>query len=160
MDRWIFSLCGGKPLHWVLGWVDFASKEYAIFDGLPELNSSAWAIPVSGRQEIRIILLTVIWLASFWSKQSTIFTHTWRETRSGSRKIRLGKVECMDRRRCRDKSTTGHVVYMIWWPWEHVRQERILWMSRMRRKTRCGSRSWRPYSLFRSSNSLKLNITS
>ena len=43
VNYWIFSLCGEKPLHWVLGWVDFTGKEYAIFDGLPKLHLSTWA---------------------------------------------------------------------------------------------------------------------
>ena len=43
VNYWIFSLCGEKPLHWVLGWVDFTGKEYTIFDGLPKLYLSTWA---------------------------------------------------------------------------------------------------------------------
>lgn len=46
-SRWVFPLCGGKPLHWVLGWVDFGTHEIGLFDSIPELASHAWAIPVS-----------------------------------------------------------------------------------------------------------------
>ena len=46
--QWIFPLCSGKLLHWVLGWVDFRTHEIRLFDSIPELTSHAWAIPMSG----------------------------------------------------------------------------------------------------------------
>ena len=46
-SRWVFPMCGGKPLHWVLGWVDFGTYEIRLFDSIPELASHSWAIPVS-----------------------------------------------------------------------------------------------------------------
>ncbi|KAH7903097.1 hypothetical protein BJ138DRAFT_1120733 [Hygrophoropsis aurantiaca] len=44
--RWIIPLCGGNPLHWVLGWVDLGRKEIGIFDSLPQLHSESWAQPL------------------------------------------------------------------------------------------------------------------
>lgn len=48
--RWGFPLCGGNPLHWVLGWVDFKLNEVGIFDSIPEIESKTWAEPVSTQQ--------------------------------------------------------------------------------------------------------------
>ncbi|KAH7911457.1 hypothetical protein BJ138DRAFT_1126007 [Hygrophoropsis aurantiaca] len=45
-SRWAIPLCGGFPSHWVLGWVDFTSKEVGIFDSIPELHSTSWAKPL------------------------------------------------------------------------------------------------------------------
>ena len=44
--RWIIPLCGGKPLHWVMGWANFSTQELGIFDSLPEIHSETWALPV------------------------------------------------------------------------------------------------------------------
>ncbi|EIW56114.1 uncharacterized protein TRAVEDRAFT_50602 [Trametes versicolor FP-101664 SS1] len=45
--RWAIPLCGGDPAHWVLGWVDYSSKECGVVDSIPELESaSEWAKPL------------------------------------------------------------------------------------------------------------------
>ncbi|KDQ54442.1 hypothetical protein JAAARDRAFT_49391 [Jaapia argillacea MUCL 33604] len=43
MSAWCIPLCSGLPAHWVLGWVDFGSREIGIYDSVPELGSSYWA---------------------------------------------------------------------------------------------------------------------
>ena len=48
---WLIPLCGGNPLHWILGWLDFANNVFGIFDSIPELQSYFWAEPVCKFEE-------------------------------------------------------------------------------------------------------------
>ncbi|KAJ7624609.1 hypothetical protein FB45DRAFT_1060865 [Roridomyces roridus] len=42
---WLFPLCGGTPLHWVLGWIDTVAHQLYLFDSCPKLGSKEWALP-------------------------------------------------------------------------------------------------------------------
>ncbi|KAJ7742173.1 hypothetical protein DFH07DRAFT_980597 [Mycena maculata] len=44
-NRWIFPMYGSDPPHWVLGWIEPGSRQYHIFDSVPELRSFSWAEP-------------------------------------------------------------------------------------------------------------------
>lgn len=46
-DRWAIPLCGGSPLHWVLGFVDHRLHQIGLYDSIPEIDSQEWAQPVS-----------------------------------------------------------------------------------------------------------------
>ncbi|KAF7293650.1 ULP-PROTEASE domain-containing protein [Mycena indigotica] len=41
---WIFPMCKGNPSHWVLGWLELATRRYHIFNSVPELPI-LWAEP-------------------------------------------------------------------------------------------------------------------
>ncbi|KAF8169334.1 hypothetical protein K438DRAFT_1774346 [Mycena galopus ATCC 62051] len=72
-SKWIIPLCGGCPLHWILAWVDYASKEIGIFDSIPELGSSSWGEPLflltldMIRQ--RIGVPQIIWDSGQWNRR-------------------------------------------------------------------------------------------
>ncbi|KAJ6596163.1 hypothetical protein DFH09DRAFT_1407086 [Mycena vulgaris] len=42
---WIFPMFGSDPPHWILGWLQPGSRQYHIFDSVPELQSFMWAEP-------------------------------------------------------------------------------------------------------------------
>ncbi|KAJ6543068.1 hypothetical protein B0H19DRAFT_1268241 [Mycena capillaripes] len=72
-SKWVIPLSGGAPLHWILAWVDYATKDIGIFDSIPELGSSSWAEP--------LLLLTldvirehigapkIIWNSGEWNRR-------------------------------------------------------------------------------------------
>ncbi|KAG6908109.1 hypothetical protein DXG01_006147 [Tephrocybe rancida] len=43
---WLVPICGGSPLHWVLGWINYSTTTIFIFDSIPELESTYWAEPL------------------------------------------------------------------------------------------------------------------
>ncbi|TFY79552.1 hypothetical protein EWM64_g4461 [Hericium alpestre] len=44
---WCFPLCGGRPAHWVFSIFNSQMKTISIFNSIPKLMSSKWAVPMT-----------------------------------------------------------------------------------------------------------------